>query len=83
MKAIVRETYGPPDVLHLDDVPLPTVGDGDVLVRGTDVAGHVEAVGRNITRFRPCDKTASSFGALADARHRAFSYAMAVVFKCP
>ena len=33
MKAIVRETYGPPDVLHLEDVPLPTVGDGDVLVR--------------------------------------------------
>src|SRR6185295_4173710 len=33
MKAIVRETYGPPDVLHLEDVPLPAVGDGDVLVR--------------------------------------------------
>ena len=33
MKAIVRESYGPPDVLHLDEVPLPTVGDGDVLVR--------------------------------------------------
>src|SRR6185369_11496909 len=33
MKAIVRETYGPPDVLHLEEVPLPTVRDGDVLVR--------------------------------------------------
>jgi NADPH:quinone reductase-like Zn-dependent oxidoreductase len=33
VKAIVRETYGPPDVLHLEEVPLPTVGDGDVLVR--------------------------------------------------
>src|SRR5437870_9614568 len=33
MKAIVRETYGPPDVLHLKDVRVPTVGDGDVLVR--------------------------------------------------
>src|SRR4051812_2081476 len=33
MKAIVRETYGTPDVLHLEDVPVPTVGDGDVLVR--------------------------------------------------
>ena len=33
MKAIVRETYGPPDVLHLEDVPVPTLGDGDVLVR--------------------------------------------------
>jgi hypothetical protein len=33
MKAIVRETYGPPDVLHLEEVPMPTLGDGDVLVR--------------------------------------------------
>ena len=33
MKAIVREKYGPPDVLHLADVPVPTPGDGDVLVR--------------------------------------------------
>ena len=33
MKAVVRETYGPPDVMHLADVPLPAVGDGDVLVR--------------------------------------------------
>jgi NADPH:quinone reductase-like Zn-dependent oxidoreductase len=33
MKAIVRETYGPPDVLHLEDVPVPRVGDDDVLVR--------------------------------------------------
>ena len=33
MKAIVRETYGPPDVLHPEDVPLPTLRDDDVLVR--------------------------------------------------
>ena len=33
MKAIVRETYGPPDVLRLDDVPTPTNGDAGVLVR--------------------------------------------------
>lgn len=32
MKAIVRETYGSPDVLRLADVPLPGVGDDDVLV---------------------------------------------------
>ncbi len=32
MKAIVRETYGPPDVLHVEDVPLPALRDGDVLV---------------------------------------------------
>jgi len=33
MKAIVRHTYGPPDVLHLEDVPLPALRDGDLLVR--------------------------------------------------
>jgi NADPH:quinone reductase-like Zn-dependent oxidoreductase len=33
MKAIVRETYRRPDVLHLEEVPVPTLGDGDVLVR--------------------------------------------------
>jgi NADPH:quinone reductase-like Zn-dependent oxidoreductase len=106
MKAIVRETYGPPDVLHLEDVPLPTVGDGDVLVRvraasanagdwhllrgtplplrlvagfrtpkfkiiGTDVAGHVEAVGRTVTQFRPGEEvfgelSRCGFGAYAE-----------------
>ena len=106
MKAIVRETYGPPDVLHLEEVPLPTLGDGDVLVRvraastnagdwhllrgtplpfrlvaglrspkfkiiGTDVAGHVEAVGRNVTQFRPGDEvfgelSRCGFGAYAE-----------------
>jgi len=90
MKAIVRETYGPPDVLHLEQVTLPTLGDGDVLVKvhaasanagdwhllrgtpfpfrlvaglrtprftiiGTDIAGHVEAVGRKVSQFRPGD----------------------------
>src|SRR5690242_18493218 len=33
MKAIVRNTYGPPEVLQLGDVPMPAVGDSDVLVR--------------------------------------------------
>ncbi len=106
MKAIVRETYGPPDVLHLADVPVPTLGDDDVLVRvraasanagdwhllrgtpfpfrlvaglrvpkfkiiGTDVAGHVEAVGRNVTQFRPRDEvfgelSRCGFGAYAE-----------------
>jgi NADPH:quinone reductase-like Zn-dependent oxidoreductase len=106
MNAIVRETYGPPDVLHLADVPVPALGDGDVLVRvraasanagdwhllrgtpfpfrlvaglrrpkfkiiGTDVAGHVEAVGRNVTEFRPGDEvfgelSRCGFGAYAE-----------------
>jgi NADPH:quinone reductase-like Zn-dependent oxidoreductase len=106
MKAIVRETYGPPDVLRLADVPVPTLGDDNVLVRvraasanagdwhllrgtplpfrlvaglrrpkfkiiGTDVAGHVEAVGRKVTRFRPGDDvfgelSRCGFGAYAE-----------------
>jgi NADPH:quinone reductase-like Zn-dependent oxidoreductase len=106
MKAIVRETYGSPDVLHLRDVPVPTLGDGDVIVRvhaasanagdwhllrgtpfpfrlvaglrtpkfkiiGTDIAGHVEAVGRNVTQFRPGDEvfgelSRCGFGAYAE-----------------
>src|SRR5687767_3297164 len=106
MKAIVRETYGSPDVLHLAEVPLPALRDSDVLVKvhaasanaadwhllrgtplpfrlvaglrrprfriiGTDVAGHVEAVGRNVTQFRPGDEvfgelSRSGFGAYAE-----------------
>jgi NADPH:quinone reductase-like Zn-dependent oxidoreductase len=106
MKAIVRETYGPPDVLHLEDVPAPTVRDDHVLVRvraasanagdwhllrgtpfpfrlvaglripkfkiiGTDIAGHVEAVGRNVSQFRPGDEvfgelSRCGFGAYAE-----------------
>jgi hypothetical protein len=33
MKAVVRETYGPPDVLHLAEVPTPALRDGNVLVK--------------------------------------------------
>lgn len=33
MKAFVRDRYGSPDVLHLAEVPVPVVGDEQVLVR--------------------------------------------------
>ena len=33
MKAIVRERYGSPDVLHLEEMAVPTVRDDEVLVR--------------------------------------------------
>ena len=33
MKAIIQDRYGPPDVLTLGDIDLPTVGNDDVLVR--------------------------------------------------
>lgn len=92
MKAFVQDTYGPLDVLRLDDIDRPVVGDDEVLirvhaagidpgvwhlmtglpyllrltgfglrapkvrVRGMDVAGLVEEVGRNVTGFRPGDE---------------------------
>jgi NADPH:quinone reductase-like Zn-dependent oxidoreductase len=113
MKAIVREMYGPPDVLHLADVPVPTLGDDGVLVRvraasanagdwhllrgtpfpfrlvaglrvpkfkiiGTDVAGHVEAVGQNVTQFRPGDEV---FGELSRCGFGAYAEFAAVPAK--
>ena len=98
MKAIVRDTYGSPDVLKLGDVEKPELSDDRVLVRvraasvargdwytltglyvgraemglrkpksrlvGGDFAGTIEAVGRDVTGFRPGDEV---FGARAGA----------------
>lgn len=33
MKAVVYRRYGPPEVLHVEDVPVPDIRPGDVLVR--------------------------------------------------
>ena len=107
MQAIVARRYGPPgEVLELDDVDMPVVGEDDVLVRtraasanpadwhlirgkpriarlqfglrtpkvavlGCDVAGEIEAVGRNVTTLRPGDEVFASsfmhgFGAFAE-----------------
>ena len=92
MKAIVRDTYGSPEVLELRDIDKPEIADDEVLVRvhaagvgrdvwhvmtglpypirlagyglrapknpiiGSDVAGVVEAVGKNVSRFQPNDE---------------------------
>jgi NADPH:quinone reductase-like Zn-dependent oxidoreductase len=90
MKAIVYHNYGSPDVLRLEEIDKPTVGDDGILIRiraasanpldwkvmkggpyiirvllglgkpkikrpGVDLAGQVESVGRNVTRFKPGD----------------------------
>jgi NADPH:quinone reductase-like Zn-dependent oxidoreductase len=121
MKAIRYHTYGSPDVLTLQDVALPVVGDDDVLVRvraasvnpldwhfmrgvpqamrvtaglrrprghglGADLAGHVEAVGRNVSRLKPGDEvsgcydvTSTGIGTLAE--YAAVSQELAVLRK--
>jgi len=91
MKAVTQAEYGLPEVLHLEEVQQPLVGDDDVLVRvhaaglhigdwhvmtgeprlmrimgfgfrapkarvrGMDVAGIVESVGKNVTRVQEGD----------------------------
>ena len=103
MKAIVHDTYGPPDVLQLQEIDRPVVKDDELLVRiraaslnpydwhfmtglpyigrlqfgllkpksnglGADLAGQVEAVGKNVTRFRPGNEVYGEVatGALAE-----------------
>ena len=90
VRAVVYDRYGSPDVLRVEDVPVPAPGAGQVLVKvaatsvnlsdweclrgsplyarlgglrtparrtlGSDIAGRVDAVGEEVTRFRPGDE---------------------------
>ena len=90
MKAVVFKSYGPPDVLKIEEIEKPAPADDEALVRvyatsvnpaewygmtglflarlggglfkpkdnrlGADYAGVVEAVGKNVTDFKPGDK---------------------------
>lgn len=92
MKAIVQDSYGSADVLRLQEIDEPEIGDDDLLVRvhaagvdpgvwhmmtglpylmrimgfgfrapkarvcGTDFAGRVEVVGKNVTQFQTGDE---------------------------
>jgi NADPH:quinone reductase-like Zn-dependent oxidoreductase len=103
MRAVIQDGYGEPErVLRLEEVPVPPVGAGDVLVRmratsvntpdwatvtgvpyigrlasglrrpkravrGSDVAGVVEAVGGRVTDLVPGDEVLGSTWLLAGA----------------
>ncbi|MGK0618257.1 NAD(P)-dependent alcohol dehydrogenase [Meiothermus cerbereus] len=112
MKAVVREIYGPPEVLKLTELPKPTPKDHEVRVKihattvtsgdcrvrslkvpagfglmirlamgvvrprqtvlGSEFAGEVEAVGKNVTQFRVGDRVfgMDGFGMGAHAEYK-------------
>jgi NADPH:quinone reductase-like Zn-dependent oxidoreductase len=97
MKAMVFRKYGPPDVLHLEEVEKPIQKDNELLIKvqaasvnaldwhflrgkpflvrlqygffkpktrilGYDIAGRLEAVGKNVNQFRPGDEVFAGLG---------------------
>jgi NADPH:quinone reductase-like Zn-dependent oxidoreductase len=98
MKAIVYTKYGPPGVLHLEEVGKPAPKDNEILIKvhaasinsydwrhlgpdplflrfmgggllkpkhrilGADMAGQVEAIGRDVKQFKPGDEVLGDGG---------------------
>ena len=123
MKAIVYRDYGSPDVLKLDDIPKPTAGDDQVLIKvhaatvgtwdcearsftfplwfwlplrlemglrtprwpilGQELAGEVEAVGKDVKRFEKGDQVFAStgLGFGAHAEYKCMSNTGAIAIK--
>jgi NADPH:quinone reductase-like Zn-dependent oxidoreductase len=98
MKAIVYTKFGPPEVLHLQEVEKPTPKANEVLIKihattvvkedpdmraspgftgflkprnpilGQELAGEIESIGKDVTRFKPGDPVFGfdMFGAYAE-----------------
>ena len=110
MKAIVYEKFGPPEVLHLQEVAKPTPRANEVLIRihattvvkedpdmrrspgingflkprnpilGQELAGEIESIGKDVTRFKPGDPVFGfdMFGAYAEYKCMPESGALAI-----
>lgn len=66
MKAAVRDRYGPPEIVHIEEVERPEPGDGDVLVRV-----HAASVNRaDLDYLKPRPSFARLFTGLRAPRHR-------------
>jgi NADPH:quinone reductase-like Zn-dependent oxidoreductase len=75
MQAIVHRTYGPPDVLTLEEVDRPVPGDDEVLVRVRGAGASVADV--HIVTGTPYLIRLSPFGGLPGPRNRVPGAAMA------
>ncbi|MFZ1745455.1 MAG: NAD(P)-dependent alcohol dehydrogenase [Nitrospirales bacterium] len=110
MKAIVYTKFGPPEVLHLQEVEKPTPRANEVLIKiyattvvkedpdmraspgfngflkprnpilGQELAGEIESIGKDVTRFKPGDQVFGfdMFGAYAEYKCMAENRALAI-----